>query len=796
MQIEPHRGAYIWSRDQLCLLLEHPSVEVQSWAACRVLDLYPEAKDEILLKLPSVSSVAASRLLDSLKELPLTESDVSPLLDFLQGEHKPVNWTITAVLLLRCGYEFSQTELGGLSVQGATKDMALTKSGFDFLLKLMLEEGEKTEEVYHGLAYGCGADGIYELLSETKDRKRKNKILDFLKKQWNCRLPDVLRTGDIETALRVMEDSLAENRLLLDKSDGDGVALMELKAVSERCSLLAEATKECSPFISSDREVLLLLGCSLSLLRDTACYKALVAGGRNVGELWKALTMRPWISTEADKGIVELLRSRDPEEVLSSLRAALGVKGWVYGDYAFGCLDNAAVPGRYQLLLEALEGKWDFAISEDAERVLRRIGPGAVTAAIEHWHRQQPRASDLLWLERYPNRAVVQFLLDNFDTYITAPDSGIFVELLGEVGSRDFLEPLLNEWREGEAAIGETIRLIAELNNVQDERLTPVIKDTENKHSGTLSLEDDNADSVIPIPLRCTTCGRSYHYTLERLYLGNKKKDVVIGEIVQCKGCGAIETYEITTDTWWALCGRLVRSLAISKSEELDEEEGPFKGKLMGVTAGGRKFKTISEAYHFLYREVEREPENADLKKRLGNVLRNGNRSDLALPYYQDALRLDPGDAKTAYLVAAVLLEQRRFREAIVHVEELTHLIRSEEMDDRLRRDLFTALLDQAGIIYEQTGHRIQLWPKNAPAEGSEDAMPLTLEFKPLDPSDTEEFEKAYCLFLHGVWPPGDADNSSEKHGWAVLQRPMKKVGRNDPCPCGSGKKFKKCCGR
>ena len=22
------------------------------------------------------------------------------------------------------------------------------------------------------------------------------------------------------------------------------------------------------------------------------------------------------------------------------------------------------------------------------------------------------------------------------------------------------------------------------------------------------------------------------------------------------------------------------------------------------------------------------------------------------------------------------------------------------------------------------------------------------------------------------------------------------KIGRNDPCPCGSGKKYKKCCGR
>lgn len=28
-----------------------------------------------------------------------------------------------------------------------------------------------------------------------------------------------------------------------------------------------------------------------------------------------------------------------------------------------------------------------------------------------------------------------------------------------------------------------------------------------------------------------------------------------------------------------------------------------------------------------------------------------------------------------------------------------------------------------------------------------------------------------------------------------VAMPPVIKVGRNDPCPCGSGKKFKKCCG-
>lgn len=28
------------------------------------------------------------------------------------------------------------------------------------------------------------------------------------------------------------------------------------------------------------------------------------------------------------------------------------------------------------------------------------------------------------------------------------------------------------------------------------------------------------------------------------------------------------------------------------------------------------------------------------------------------------------------------------------------------------------------------------------------------------------------------------------------VRRPSPKVGRNEPCPCGSGKKFKNCCGR
>jgi uncharacterized protein len=41
------------------------------------------------------------------------------------------------------------------------------------------------------------------------------------------------------------------------------------------------------------------------------------------------------------------------------------------------------------------------------------------------------------------------------------------------------------------------------------------------------------------------------------------------------------------------------------------------------------------------------------------------------------------------------------------------------------------------------------------------------------------------------AWIAGQRSAWAEAHG----QRPTAKVGRNDPCPCGSGKKYKRCCG-
>ena len=35
-----------------------------------------------------------------------------------------------------------------------------------------------------------------------------------------------------------------------------------------------------------------------------------------------------------------------------------------------------------------------------------------------------------------------------------------------------------------------------------------------------------------------------------------------------------------------------------------------------------------------------------------------------------------------------------------------------------------------------------------------------------------------------------------DKPETTTVKRDQEKIGRNDPCPCGSGKKYKKCCGK
>ena len=62
-----------------------------------------------------------------------------------------------------------------------------------------------------------------------------------------------------------------------------------------------------------------------------------------------------------------------------------------------------------------------------------------------------------------------------------------------------------------------------------------------------------------------------------------------------------------------------------------------------------------------------------------------------------------------------------------------------------------------------------------------------------------EKFSESDDDFAAGAFADDEADSEEETWpSWAELglpaENPYRDVGRNDPCPCGSGKKFKRCC--
>lgn len=377
-----------------------------------------------------------------------------------------------------------------------------------------------------------------------------------------------------------------------------------------------------------------------------------------------------------------------------------------------------------------------------------------------------------------------------------------FVGCLEEIASSRFLSPLLQEWREGETVIGRAIKLISEINIIRDEQIDSIIRDTEKR---TRHPDDAMVKPISYFPLRCITCGHTYEYDLKNIYVG-KEGNPVIGDIIQCKGCGSIETYEMTAHSQFGITAELLRVAALRKAqkEEDDRLDSPIKVyRRFDMTVLGREVKNMGEAYHLLNSKIEKRPQDADLQRRMGNLLKNGEKPDLAFPYYLEAIRLNQNDAESYYNIVDILIKQGKYTEAVPYLERFVPLCRESTMDERMRRDMFSALLDQTYIVQKETGHKVELFPLAKPEDIARTKESITPGVRSFEPADAEDFEWVYHMFRYGRVPKkqskAEVTFEATHVGEKTLQHPVvkgKKVGRNDPCPCGSGKKYKMCCGR
>lgn len=275
------------------------------------------------------------------------------------------------------------------------------------------------------------------------------------------------------------------------------------------------------------------------------------------------------------------------------------------------------------------------------------------------------------------------------------------------------------------------------------------------------------------LQLRCTACRHTRTHSVETIYYDlatqerRQKGEVtpydewVIPQRITCPKCGAIDEYELSSLAYITLTAELVKKQVAHAAGRPGSEadEGTLRFIRFGLADGREMHPYAARA---LYRQrVEAEPKRADLRVRYANILQFLGDREGATAHYRAALDLEPANLE-AYLNLGRMAQATGDRaEARRLFESVLAQAPSSRLPRKIREDYVEAATEELDELVEASGRpgggRLLSWPHHTP------------------------------------------ESVGQRPGTAPLResaRAARKVGRNEPCPCGSGQKYKRCHGR
>ena len=136
------------------------------------------------------------------------------------------------------------------------------------------------------------------------------------------------------------------------------------------------------------------------------------------------------------------------------------------------------------------------------------------------------------------------------------------------------------------------------------------------------------------------------------------------------------------------------------------------------------------------------------------------------------------------------------------HLYSLDHLKEGIGLRGYAQKDPLVEYKRESFGLFQGMKERIDtemvryLWRLRPVEEGAGTARPALRQRAPLTLNDpgaaTSGFSSSPAASARRPQP---ARRGGDDAAIRTIRRESPKVGRNDPCPCGSGKKYKKCCG-
>lgn len=313
-----------------------------------------------------------------------------------------------------------------------------------------------------------------------------------------------------------------------------------------------------------------------------------------------------------------------------------------------------------------------------------------------------------------------------------------------------------------------------------------------------------------PLTLICGVCGASGRYKVGTVLLNPMKAKASKAEDIadavgftgyfRCRKCDAGGPWKLPVETTAYLTMMLM--LSVDGAEDVPLIPGCI------ATFDKRTFRYATEGEAHLKQLIDREPQRAFLWVRLGNLYSHASVHDRAEKAYRRALELDPEDIEAHAMLGDLLVETGRRLEAVPNWHAVLRNVReAHQLNKDLRRNLARRAIEQLLAAHAESKGQIDLLPTVDPEEYAKHRAdgPEVVELREFDLGSEAGIEELCGMFVE---PPRRRDRglfrrprrrvaeASDEYVAAPLRRTAVAPGRNDPCPCGSGHKYKKCCGR
>jgi hypothetical protein len=309
------------------------------------------------------------------------------------------------------------------------------------------------------------------------------------------------------------------------------------------------------------------------------------------------------------------------------------------------------------------------------------------------------------------------------------------------------------------------------------------------------------------LELICKSCGAKGKYKVGRIIFSlhrvneNSPQEALeeglgFSALVRCPKCKAGGPWGLPTKSLALLVGLL------SDDSQSPQEKGIQFGLLQMFD--GTLVRSAVEAEEHLKKLIAANPEDYFLWSRLGNVYDSAEEDQLAMEAFHKAVELNPLDVESHHSLGNyyLVLGQREkaahhYHQVLLHCQDAPARTKAKP---KLLRGIVRYCLEDLFDLHNKSRGKIDFFPPPPPLPPDAAYEKPVLMLREFDLSSEKGWEKLTDMFLEPRPPLVDRIKekvSSWLPSWAkkLPEIPLK-VGRNDPCICGSGKKFKHCCGK